>query len=586
MNKRLIILILVNLLYSQIARSQFFTKIINSPISTNLKDSRSINWVDVNNDDKIDLFISNGPYGGQNNSLFINTGLGTFSLVTNDSIVLDNMPSDGATFSDIDNDGDLDGFVVNWYNVNNLFYLNNGNGTFTKNNSQILSNDLGYSETASWGDYDKDGLVDLYVTNSAGIKKNYLYHNDGSSNFTKVTSGSVVNDAYFSRNVSWVDIDLDNDLDLFVTNENNQNENIYRNDGSGTFTKLLTGPLLLDGGNTNSSSWADYDNDGDLDVFLANDLGVNSLFENNGNFNFTKITSDTVVKTPSRSFSSAWSDIDNDGDLDLFVTNSFASGTKLINYFYLNDGTGNFTRNSTDPITQDSSWSYGCAFGDYDNDGFEDLAVATCRYNGIDSGDFLYHNNTNSNNWITIKLKGTVSNKTAIGTKVRIKTIINGQPVWQMREISAQSSYNGQNDLRAHFGLKDAISIDTMIIEWPLGMVEKYFNISSNQFIEYIEGGSFTGLTKDDHNLEDKIKIYPKPASNFINVKAINHYFQKGDNIKLLDIHGTIRLDFNIQGKSNEVSLDLNRNNVSIGIYILYYETLEGAHFIDKILIE
>ena len=155
-----------------------------------------------------------------------------------------------------------------------------------------------------------------------------------------------------------------------------------------------------------------------------------------------------------------------------------------------------------------------------------------------------------------------------------------------MREISAQSSYNGQNDLRAHFGLKDAISIDTMIIEWPLGMVEKYFNISSNQFIEYIEGGSFTGLTKDDHNLEDKIKIYPKPASNFINVKAINHYFQKGDNIKLLDIHGTIRLDFNIQGKSNEVSLDLNRNNVSIGIYILYYETLEGAHFIDKILIE
>ncbi len=165
----------------------------------------------------------------------------------------------------------------------------------------------------------------------------------------------------------------------------------------------------------------------------------------NSNLNFTKIINDPVSDANSHSFSSAWSDIDNDGDLDLFVTNSYNTVAALLNNFlFINNGNGTFTKILTGSIATDLSWSYGCAFGDYDNDGFEDLAVATVAFDGNDTNDLLYHNDGNSNNWITIKLNGTTTNKSAIGTKIKIKATINGVDVWQMREISAQSSYCGQ----------------------------------------------------------------------------------------------------------------------------------------------
>lgn len=574
---------LIYLFFFNNINAQFFSKITNTPFSTRVCDSRSVNWIDVNNDNKIDCFISNGPNVGQNNALYINTGVGTFSLVTTDSLTLDNKPSDGATFSDVDNDGDIDAFVVNWYNVNNLFYLNNGNGNFKKIDSQILSNDLGYSETAAWGDYDKDGLVDLYVTNSAGIKKNYLYHNNGNANFTKITAGDLVNDAFFSRSMNWVDIDNDSDLDVFVTNENNQNEIIYRNDGAGNFTKLTDGPLLSDGGNTNSSSWADIDNDGDLDVFLANDLSYNGLFKNNGNFNFIKIISDTVVKTPARSFSSAWSDIDNDGDLDLFVTNSFANGSKLVNYFYLNDGNGNFSRNTTDAITKDSAWSYGCAFGDYDNDGFEDLAVATCRFNGVDYANFLYHNNTNSNHWITVKLIGIISNKSAIGAKVKIKSLINNRPVWQMREVSSQSSYCGQNDLRVHFGLGNGVCVDSLKIEWPLGLTETYVNITSNQFLTYYEGAVNLNIKESDSILNSDLNVVLNSSNNKLTLTINNQKFRIGDVIYLINSLG--KMEFVYHNIYNSKKINIKIPKLVSGVYFIYVEINNKFSAIEKLTI-
>ena len=257
--------------------AQSFTKVLSGPMVSTPGDSRSVNWVDVNNDGFLDCMITNGPNGGQNNTLFFNNGNGGFNSLTGDSIVLDNKPSDGAAWADTDNDGDEDCFVVNWYGANNLFYKNNGSGGFVKINSGALVTDGGFSETASWGDYDNDGLVDLYVTNSAGTLQNFLYKNMGISGFLKVVGGDVVTDAFQSRSVNWTDMDLDGDLDLFVTNEGGQNENVYRNDGNGVFNRIFTGTLVNGGGNTMSSSWGDYDNDGDLDVFLANDLSNNAL---------------------------------------------------------------------------------------------------------------------------------------------------------------------------------------------------------------------------------------------------------------------------------------------------------------------
>ncbi|MBI3240072.1 MAG: VCBS repeat-containing protein [Flavobacteriia bacterium] len=178
-----------------------------------------MNWIDYNGDGLNDLFLTNGPSTGQNNMLFKNNGNGTFLLVSNDPIVSDNMPSDGATWADMDNDGDPDCFVANWYNQNNMLYANNGNGTFTKLNISDATTDAGYSETASWGDLDKDGFVDLLVTNSSGNKNNFLYYNNGNVTFTKFSSGSIVTDASESRCINWCDVDNDGFQDAFVTNE-------------------------------------------------------------------------------------------------------------------------------------------------------------------------------------------------------------------------------------------------------------------------------------------------------------------------------------------------------------------------------
>ncbi|MBX9448309.1 MAG: VCBS repeat-containing protein [Taibaiella sp.] len=249
---------LLSLSFHSLVSAQYFSKITTGAVVTDLGDSRSVNWVDVNNDGYIDCFISNGPSGGQNNRLYLNMGDGTFSAVTDDDIVTDGAPSDGATFADIDNDGDLDAFVVNWYNVNNLLYINDGNGNFTRITSGPPVSDLGYSETASFGDYNNDGLIDLYVTNSAGAKKNFLYQNSGAGTWLKITTGSPVEDNLASRNVSWTDLNEDGYPDMFVTNEYGANEHIYINNGDGAFETHTTGTLVNNGGNTNSSSWGDY----------------------------------------------------------------------------------------------------------------------------------------------------------------------------------------------------------------------------------------------------------------------------------------------------------------------------------------
>ncbi|HRH63955.1 MAG TPA: CRTAC1 family protein [Bacteroidia bacterium] len=554
-----------------ISYAQNFSKVTSGPVVTSPGDSRSVNWVDVNNDDLPDLMITNGPAGGQNNFLYLNDAQGGFIAVTNDTIVHDSKPSDGATWADTDNDGDLDCFVANWYNSIGLYYTGNGNGTFVYQPGAGLTNGITYSETAAWGDYDQDGYVDLYVARSGGTvatNRNFLFHNNAGNSFTKITVGTPTTDAAVSRSVNWTDIDGDGDLDLFVTNEgsSNNNEHMYRNDSAGQFVKLTSGPLLNDGKSTMSSSWGDFDNDGDLDVFLANDNSTNGLFRNDGNFVFNKLSSDTVSTTPSNSFSSAWADVDNDGDLDLFVTNAFAANTKLPCFFYLNNGNSTFSRIANHTLVQDSGWTYGCAFADYDKDGFQDLAVATCRYQGVDAVDNLYHNQGNTNNWISIKLIGSQSNRSAIGSKVRVKANINGTFVWQLREISAQSSYCGQNELRGHFGLGDASLIDSLKIEWPSGLVSYFDSIGINQFITITEG---QGLTIESmEKQQNELQCYPNPGNEKITIRTGELNLQPGDELVFQNSKGDTLSRINISHTVNEITIDLKQQGIQAkGVY-------------------
>ena len=558
---------LVLMMFTCMLHAQMFTKVTDSPLSTTGGDSRSVNWVDVNDDGYIDCFISNGPQEGQNNMLYMNDANGNFSAVTGDPIVMDNAPSDGATFADIDNDGDLDAFVVNWYNVNNLAYINDGAGKFTKVLEGIWVHQLGYSETASFGDYNNDGLVDLYVTNSAGNKKNFLYRNLGSASMERVTEGSPVTDAGSSRNVNWTDIDADGDLDLYVTNENSETNNLYRNDGS-SFVKLTDPLITKDQFSTMSSSWGDIDNDGDLDLFLANDGSRNQLFRNDGDFVFTRIETTDISDRLARSFSSAWSDIDNDGDLDLFVTNAFQTGVRLKNLLYLNDGTGHLTEVTDEIVVMDTGWSYGCAFGDYDNDGFQDLAVATTRFGNTDDPDYLYHNNGNGNHWILLSLEGTTSNTSGIGTIVRLKSVVNGAETWQMREVSSQSAYCSQNDLRVHFGIGDAAVIDSIVIEWPSGISQYLSGILPNQILDIKE--ELVNSVQGESSLFG-LTVFPNPGYSAIQLEAT---FKNNIDKLLLEVFGdtgqiVYKSTFSHVVSPWHYNLDLTRLQLAAGQYIV-----------------
>ena len=505
--------------------TRLFGKLTTGALVSTPSDSRSVNFVDVNGDGWEDIFITNGPQGGAENLLYLNSGPGgQFSPVFSGDIVSHAEPFDGATFADADNDGNLDAFAVTWYGKKNFLYFGNGDGTFTYDDSALPSIGGTYSETASWGDMDNDGDLDLYVANSEGNKKNLLFRNDGGRIFTKVADGPHVNDADASRSVNWTDFDGDGDLDLFVSNEANQPDALYKNDGTGNFSKATgTGAPSQSNRSTMSSSWGDVDNDGDLDLFVAN-AGYfseqnNQLFLNEDGV-FTAVTSGDLVTDGGCSYSSNFGDYDNDGDLDLIVSNGYCNGN-IVNFLYRNDGQGHFTRDLESIENLSTPCSYGAAWGDVNNDGFLDLGIATCRNSGnspLEANQFFL-NTGNCNRWLKVKLTGTRSNRSAIGARVWVTAIIGGQEVTQLREISAQSGYCGQNGLNAHFGLGDAEVVDEVKVEFLGGVDTTITDVPVDQLLEITEAIP-TSVRDAAENEAFVVNVFPNPASEVFRVEV------------------------------------------------------------------
>ncbi|MGH7453435.1 MAG: FG-GAP repeat domain-containing protein, partial [bacterium] len=209
--------------------------------------------------------------------------------------------------------------------------------TFTKIVAGAIVNDGSNSTGASWADYDGDGFLDLFVANGNLTPQNdLLYRNNRNGTFTQITGGNIVTDGGSSMGGAWGDYDNDGDADLFVANRQGENNFLYRNEGSGAFVKITTGNIVTDGGNSNSSSWVDLDNDGDLDLYVINFSEADFLYRNDGNGTFTRITTGPPVTDISFSITGVWADYDNDGDLDLFISN----GGNQNNFLYRNEGTG------------------------------------------------------------------------------------------------------------------------------------------------------------------------------------------------------------------------------------------------------
>ncbi|NOQ73280.1 MAG: T9SS type A sorting domain-containing protein [Crocinitomix sp.] len=577
-------LILSLLLVRQTIYAQQFTEVTTGVMVTIPSGSRSANFLDMNNDNYQDILITNGKTGGEINLLYLNNGDGTFTFLSGDTITSESKPSDGATCADYDNDGFIDICAVNWYNDDNLLYNNNGDNSFSKIGAGIIPTDAGYSETAAWGDFNNDGLLDLFVTNSAGTNRNYFYQNEGDGIFTKIDDITPTLASYRSRCVNWIDYDQDGDQDLFIANEGSHKNNIYRNDGDMLFTKILEDTVVTDVSSSISSSWADYDNDGDFDLLIANYEQKNQLFRNDGLGNFSLVP-DAFGTDIGCSFSSSFADYDNDGDLDLMITNGFCEAD-LENFLYENNGDGTFTRNMTEAIATNLGGSYGCAWGDYDNDGFQDLVVANWQDETQENS--LYHNNGNANNWLEINLEGVLSNRSAIGAIIRCKALIDGVSVWQTREVSAQTGYCSQNSLVVHFGLGTATVVDSLQIKWPSGIQQNFTDLNTNNYYTLIENETIEVLALEEFSgSSSTFTVSPNPSNGDITIESAD-LTENYITVEIVNLQGEVVYKKRMWSQSNKLQLSLSNQlgAISDGIYIIRVSTDQLPLLESQIIIQ
>ena len=579
----LIIFIIISLLPLSVD-AQLFTQVSVGSIATSNNSSGGCSWADYNNDGLPDLFISNT---NTNNQLFKNNGDGTFEEITTGDIVNDGGISNTAVWGDYNNDGNLDIFVSNNPpNTSppqlNFLYKNNGapDYTFIKIFIPATQTDANYTWSSSWVDYDNDGDLDLHMPDNKHLRTDFFYKNNGDETFTAITPSFVTPDVESTGVVSWIDYDHDGDQDLFMIKsgrthpDNGEDNRMYHNTlaetGNLGFQRVYTADMVNHFDLDFQASWGDYDNDGDMDVYLGNFDDSNYLYRNEGDSLFTQITTGAPVTNNTFTLGSTWGDFDNDGDLDLYVLNTNGQTSR----YYQNDGVGNFTILSSTvvgtPVTNISA-AQGCANADFNNDGYLDLYVVNSFINnGL---NYFYENNGGSNNYFELTCKGTISNAAAIGSKIWIKATINGNPIWQLRHITGSPTGNrAQNDLRVHFGLGDATTIDSLIIEWPLGLKEIYTALASNQILEFVEGQiTATGeLEKENFNLE----VYPNPFSSETNITYQVFHSNQKIKIKISDSTKSVFTTlFEGKPQRGKHELKLNTNNWASGVYYLILES-------------
>ena len=445
--------------------------------------SRGVAWGDYDLDGFPDLFVANTS--NQHSFLYRNRGDGTFDRVGDWAGAKLTASSEGAAWADYDNDGDLDLYVCNRDNQANFLFRNNGNGSFTQVMDSAIVADKGDSTGSCWADVDRDGDLDVFVARR-NKQNDLLFSNNGNGTFEKITEGAIASDGGDSRTCGWADADLDGDPDLFVGNAHEQSF-YYRNDERWRFTRIASGNFVTNRGYTYGTSWADHDNDGDFDLFVAHVLQPNLLYTNDGKGTFQSAAGTTLSNDIGASKGNAWGDYDNDGDLDLIVANG-TPGRQNYDFLYRNDGPGTFTRLTQGAIVSDDYVSAGTAWADYDNDGDLDLFVANWGDGEKGENNLFYVNRGSAGGWVTIKTVGVRSNRFGVGTRVRVVAKIGGRTISQMQQVSGQMGYGSQSDMRLHFGVGDAARVDTLELFWPSGRVDRYSKLPVKKLFVATEG--------------------------------------------------------------------------------------------------
>jgi hypothetical protein len=477
---------------------------------------------DFTGDGLPDVFVTSGDID-LGASLYVNRGDGTFEDRGHSAGLGAQTMAANATCADFDNDGWLDVLLLRggWETAYRLSLLRNvGGKTFA---DVTLASGLGEpiaSQSAAWGDYDGDGLVDVYVVgeyhrhlseprDQPHDRRNLgrLYHNNGDGTFTDVAASAGVENGAWAKGAAWGDYDDDGRPDLFVSNQEAP-QRLYHNNGDGTFTDVAAA-LGVTGPASSFSCWFwDYDNDGRLDLFVAgfrahlNDviadyLGLAAkgerlrLYRNRGAAGFRDVTAEVGLNRVLLPMGSNFGDIDNDGYLDIYL------GTGLPSYRFLDPNVlfHNVAGRRFEDITLTSGTGHlqkghAVSFADWDGDGDLDLFV---QLGGQTPGDrahnVLFQNPGTGHHWLKVKLVGTKTNRAALGAQLRVDvTAPPGQTRSIHRVISSGSSFGG-NSLVATFGLGDATSVSSLTVSWPVSKTQQTFRaLPADQAIEITEG--------------------------------------------------------------------------------------------------
>lgn len=476
-------------------------------------------FLDYDQDGYIDLYICSGtwldslsdgekPDKMPENHLYRNRQDGTFEDVTKKAKVGGPFYAMGVTVGDFNNDGYPDLYMSNY--GPNILYRNNGNGTFTDLTKRAKVGGNEFSVGAVWLDYDNDGLLDLYVGNylnfdpeykyyyapdgfpspmSYDSQKDVLYHNLGDGTFEDVTeSMGIIDIDGRAMGVGAADYDEDGFVDIYVANDHTLNY-LFHNDGGNGFTDrgTMTGTAFSQGGEATVSmsvDFADYNNDGLLDMFVSDDTYC-SLYKNEGNgvYSDKAYTSGlSIVCAQFVGWSSSFVDYDNDGDVDIFKTNGelkhlYGHEDQLLE----NVGGGKFVDISLErgEYFGREYVGRGTCLGDYDNDGDMDVLIVNLN----DSCRFLRNNQGNQNNWLILRLIGTSSNRDGIGARIKISS--GGSE--QIAQKKSTTGYISCNDPRIHFGIAGNEMVEKIEIKWPSGSVQVLENISANQILDITE---------------------------------------------------------------------------------------------------
>ncbi len=477
-------------------------------------------FLDYNQDGYIDLYICSGtwleglsdgpkPDNPPGNHLYRNCQDGTFEDVTKKAGVGGPWYTMGATVGDFNNDGYPDLYLSNY--GPNVLLKNNGNGTFSDitKRANVGGGDE-FSVGAVWLDYDNDGLLDLYVGNYLNFdpeykyfyapdgfpgpmaydsEKDVLYHNEGDGIFKDVTeSMGIIDVDGRAMGVGAADYDMDGFVDIYVANDHTLNY-LFHNEGGKRFTDrgTMTGTAFSQAGEATVSmsvDFADFNNDGLLDMFVSDDTYC-SLYKNEGNGVFSDKSYISGLATVCAQFvgwSSSFVDYDNDGDVDIFKTNGalkhlYGHEDQLLE----NIGGEKFVDVSLErgEYFKKEYVGRGACIGDYDNDGDMDVLIVNLN----DSCRFLRNNKGNQNNWLILNLIGTSSNRDGIGARIKISS--DGKE--QITQKKSTTGYLSQNDPRIHFGLGKSEMVERIEINWPSGKVQVLENVSANQILEVKE---------------------------------------------------------------------------------------------------